>query len=529
MKLTAFAKLFIAAVILGAVAFIGYKNGWFASLSGTPSQPTSTAAPSGASGAVASTPPAAGPSGSTGSGPAAGARKKIVVGVNDFGGAYAGLVANDGAIAGPNSLFAKEGLDVEIRLVRGSKERLADFDAGKIDVMLLTLDYVANLYSDYKKKNVELATFFFVDWSRGNLGIVTKPGFNTIESLKKARIATTRNTPTHYFALTLLERSSLKPADIEAVKAGFVYAKKTPDAGELFNRGEVDAVAIWEPHLTEAMTKGNGKLLVSTMTATNLVADVLFARRDFLTENAAVMPAFIRAWLGGVEKLKADPEAGIAVISTAFAQAPELTRSVLAKIKPANFADNRVFFGLETESSPYERLLSDAARIWKKEGIIDEAPAPKTVAMTKFLESLAPAYRDQKVEETFHFGAAPGQKVEPILTKSASIYFASGSAELDANARKVVDEFANEIVGIFQNSFIRVEGNTDSTGNKKSNVELSKKRAEAVVDYLITRQRFDPARFVAVGNGPDRPIGDNKTDEGREWNRRTDFRVVPNY
>ncbi|MFO0728573.1 MAG: OmpA family protein [Myxococcota bacterium] len=524
MKLTLLSKVFISLVILAAVGFIGYKNGWLTSFfAGPPQSPAPSGSPS------ASANPSQTPAAPTGPSGAPAAKKRIVVGVNDFGGAYAGLVANDGAIPGPNSLFAKEGLDVEIRLVRGSKERLADFDAGKIDVMLLTLDYVANLYADYKKKNVELATFMFVDWSRGNLGIVTKPGFNTVESLKKARIATTRNTPTHYFALTLLERSSLKPADIDQVKAGFVFAKKTPDAGEMFNRGEVDAVAIWEPHLTEAMTKGNGKLLVSTVTATNLVADVLFARRDFLTQNAEVMPAFIRAWLGGAERLKADPEGSITKIAAAFSQTPELTRAVLSKIKPANFADNRAFFGLETEGSPYERLLSDAAQIWKKEGLIEEAPPPKQVAMTKFLESLAPAYKDQKLEESFSFQNVPSAKVEPILTKSASIYFGSGSAELDANARKVVDEFSNEIVGIFQNSFIRVEGNTDSTGNKKANVELSKKRAEAVVDYLVTRQRFDRARFVAVGNGPDRPIGDNKTDEGREWNRRTDFRVVPNY
>lgn len=360
------------------------------------------------------------------------------------------------------------------------------------------------------------------------MGIVTKPGFPTVESLKKARIATTRNTPTHYFVLTLLERSSLDAPGIEQVKSGFVFAKKTPDAGEMFNRGEVDAVAIWEPHLSEAIEKGGGKLLVSTVTATNLVGDVLFARRDFLDKNAAVMPGFIRAWLGGVDRLKADPDAGIALISKAFEQDATLTKNILGKIKLATFADNRAFFGLETEGSPYRRLLADAARIWQKEGVIQAPPEPKAVVITKYLEQLAPAYADQRVEESFKFDA-PKEDAQAVLSKSASIYFGSGSSELDANARKVVDGFAEEIVGIFQNSFIRVEGNTDSTGNRKANVELSKKRAQAVVEYIVSRHRFAQERFVAVGNGPDRPVGDNKTDEGREWNRRTDFRVVPNY
>ena len=36
------------------------------------------------------------------------------------------------------------------------------------------------------------------------------------------------------------------------------------------------------------------------------------------------------------------------------------------------------------------------------------------------------------------------------------------------------------------------------------------------------------SRFVAVGNGPDKPVGDNKTADGREQNRRTDFQIIPN-
>lgn len=519
MKLTPLAKAFIALVVLGVITVTIYANRESSLLRPffSPQQPAEIQG----AGAKPSTPGAPPVAALTG-------RPRIVIGVNDFGGAYPALVANDGPTAGPGSLFSKAGLEVEVKLVRGSKARLEEFEAGRIDVMLLTLDYLANLHSDYQKKGVDLATFFFVDWSRGNLGIVTKPGYQTIESLKKARIATTRNTPTHYFILTLLERSSLKPAEIEQVKSGLVFAKKTPDAGEMFKRGEVDAVAIWEPHLSEAVEKGGGKLLVSTLIATNLVADVLFARREFLEKNAAAMAPFLRAWLGGVEMIRTEPEPSIAIISKAFEQTPEQTKAILGTIKLATFADNRAFFGLETEGSPYQRLLADAARIWLKEGIIQAVPDAKKVVVTKYLETLRPAFTSERVVESFHF-TAPKKNVPALLSKSASIYFGSGSVELDANAHRIVDGFADDMVGIFQNSFIRVEGNTDSTGNRKANIELSKRRAQTVIDYLTSRHRFDPARFVAIGNGPDRPIGDNKTAEGREWNRRTDFRVVPNY
>ncbi len=507
MRFTALSKFLILVVVLGAMGAAVYR--WRHTL------PDHTPATPGTAGEA--------PQGTT-----PGKGKRIVVGVNDFGGAYPGLVANDGTLAGPASAFAKAGLDVEIRLVKGSKERLDQFDSGQIDVMLLTLDYLANLFPEYQAKNVDVQAFLMADWSRGNMGVVTKPEFTTIESLKKARITTTRNTPTHYFLLTLFDRSNLKPSEIEIIKSSFVFAKKTPLAGELFQRGEVDAVAIWEPYLSRAVGEAKGRLLVSTATATNLVADVLFARASFLDANADVMPAFIRAWFEGARKLREDKQSSVAVIAKAFAQTTEETAAILSKIKPATFADNRAFFGLETETSPYATLFTEAAEIWKREGVIKEIPNPRKAVRTKFLEAVAPDYAGETVQEDFTF-AAKGAKGEALLSKSMSIYFRSGSAELDPNARRVVDAFVERVVGVFQNAYLRVEGNTDNVGNRKSNVALSRQRAEAVVDYLVTRHRFLPARFVAVGNGPDRPVSDNKTDQGREWNRRTDFRVVPNF
>ena len=73
---------------------------------------------------------------------------------------------------------------------------------------------------------------------------------------------------------------------------------------------------------------------------------------------------------------------------------------------------------------------------------------------------------------------------------------------------------------------IRIEGNTDITGSRDLNVKLSKERAQAVADYLVSEYNFDPNRFVIVGNGPDKPIASNDTEAGRAKNRRTDFEFL---
>jgi NitT/TauT family transport system substrate-binding protein len=512
MKLTPLAKAFITLIILAVVGYIAYVK-----------------RPAGLLGKPAADGPGEGERPAdrkaTGGGGGAG---RIVIGVNDFGGAYPLILANDGAAAGPGSLFSKAGLDVEVRLIRGSKERLKAFDDGDVQVMLLTLDYLANLAPVYKEKGVDLKSFLLVDWSRGNIGIVAKPELSSIESLKKARVATTRNTPTHYFLLSLLDKSNLTPAEIDGVKQNLVFATKTPQAGEMFQRGDADAVAIWEPHLSQATASGKGRVLVTTATATNLIADVLFARAEWIKAHEKDIPILLSTYFDAVRQIGQDPARAIELSAKAFEQKPAEIAATLKKIKPATFADNRDFFGLEREDSPYDRLYLEASRFWQKEGLFKGAVAePATTRYNKGLEAVAGGHKDEKIVENFRFSAAPDKAAPSLLSKSVSIYFASGKSEIDPNARKVIDGFADTLA-VFQNAYVRVEGNTDNVGGRAQNVTLSQARADAVVAYLATRHRIERARLVAVGNGPDAPVADNKTTEGRELNRRTEFKIIKN-
>ncbi|HET6897764.1 MAG TPA: OmpA family protein, partial [Vicinamibacteria bacterium] len=71
----------------------------------------------------------------------------------------------------------------------------------------------------------------------------------------------------------------------------------------------------------------------------------------------------------------------------------------------------------------------------------------------------------------------------------------------------------------------RVSGNTDNVGSRDANVRLSRARADAVAQYLMTKG-FERNKFDVVGNGPDKPVASNDDDSGRAKNRRTDFEVV---
>ncbi len=78
-----------------------------------------------------------------------------------------------------------------------------------------------------------------------------------------------------------------------------------------------------------------------------------------------------------------------------------------------------------------------------------------------------------------------------------------------------------------ENSNIRIElsGHTDSRGSDSYNKRLSEKRAEAVVDYLVDHG-IDKNRLESKGYGEEQPIATNETEEGRQKNRRTEFKII---
>jgi len=80
----------------------------------------------------------------------------------------------------------------------------------------------------------------------------------------------------------------------------------------------------------------------------------------------------------------------------------------------------------------------------------------------------------------------------------------------------------------FGNTYLQVEGNTDSRGNEPTNKTLSQKRADAVKAYLVKNFNLDAKRFVTVGKGSANPVASNDNEDGRALNRRTDIKVVLN-
>lgn len=135
--------------------------------------------------------------------------------------------------------------------------------------------------------------------------------------------------------------------------------------------------------------------------------------------------------------------------------------------------------------------------------------------------SLNPTYT---VNNRLVVGEAPQARIDSVL-EGKIVEFESGSAVLSPVGRQVLDELLPVLRGL-DGKTMQVVGHTDASGQRLSNVNLSRSRAAAVKSYLVANG-LSAAAITTTGLGPDRPLVSNDTPEGRAKNRRIEFQVMP--
>jgi OOP family OmpA-OmpF porin len=110
------------------------------------------------------------------------------------------------------------------------------------------------------------------------------------------------------------------------------------------------------------------------------------------------------------------------------------------------------------------------------------------------------------------------------LQTSVAVPFKFDKYQLTDDAKQELDKLASDVKGD-KRFFIAVEGYTDKTGSRAYNEALSRRRADAVMTYLVAKHDIPVYRVHMIGLGDEKPVDEGKNREARAKNRRVEVKV----
>jgi OmpA-OmpF porin, OOP family len=154
-----------------------------------------------------------------------------------------------------------------------------------------------------------------------------------------------------------------------------------------------------------------------------------------------------------------------------------------------------------------------------------EVSSPQHLAKQKSVN--VQAGQVQSVEIVVHKKPAQSrvQITKDEIKIKGVVHFGTNNAELKPDAEQLLDEVVDVLVKHPEIRRVRVEGHTDNRGNPQLNLQLSKARAQAVMQYLV-KQGVDAARLESEGYGATQPLVPNLTPANRAKNRRVTLRIL---
>lgn len=457
----------------------------------------------------------------------------LKVSIVSFHGYAPALLANGKSLTTqPGSIYANEGVNVEFVIQDNVPTLTEIFESGAAQCAWRTSDFWAQEHPNLRNAGLDAKAVMIVDNTQGGDAIIsTKPDVKRIEDLAGKSVALLEFTPSHGMLIDAVENSSLSAKKKQSVKVVPINVDEgTAGVRAALESGKVDAAALWDPDLALAMRTPGAHVVYSTKTATNLIYDVIVCNSKALDDpaNEKTFQGFVAGWMKGVDAAEANRDDAVdALVKTeemfaelAKGEGRPFIKGLTSNLDWTGLSDNARILGLAGGTNHYERLYKRFDQIYRGIGALANPNSPVISPATsfdyRFIEKMLEADGNAKTEAEkplFTFTETERDKVHAnpaAVTKPIEINFATGSAELTKRAEKTIDEDMVPMIENNGSAYFEISGNTDSTGSRGTNVALSQKRANAVQEYLVKQWEFPTSRFKVVGNGPDKPLCDEK-------------------
>ena len=463
----------------------------------------------------------------------------LIVAYNTFTGVEGLVLINGGMDPSENSeLYKSYGIKLQIRQMDAVKDTRAGLHSGDLDLVYCTTDALpVEMGSSSELLQDDVVQIMQVNQSHGADAIVVRKGINEVADLKGKKIAYAVGTASHTLLLNVLETSNMKMSDIE----GYQVADGV-EAANAFKNGQCDAALVWAPDDEDCIAAVQGsKVLISSAVASQIIADGLLVKRSVLNEKKNLIVKLVKAWLQGNAKINTDPTAkkeANSLFAKGFKFPEDIAAKSADKVYFSTLGDNINFFGLNSTYTGMtgERMYGRMAVKYTEIGLA-KSPAPwRNVSDPSVIQELMNDQQfvndSRQVAVKPELFKAPTQEMKTQQAQSSKIVkleFPLNSSQLTEDDKVTIDREIKELIQGFEKAYVRVEGNTDNTGQAKTNERLSLDRANSVVSYLVNEHHLDKNKFIVIGNGSGKPVPGcegNQDEACRARNRRTEFQFI---
>lgn len=420
-----------------------------------------------------------------------------------------------------------------------------------VDMLPLFMEGFVDSSGAPRDSRVMPRIFQQVDWSNGGDGIVVRDNIKTVADLKGKKIVLAQNSPSQYFALSMLVAGGVQPNQVN-----FVYTNDAFEAAAAFNSDkEISACVSWAPDIYNLSDQDGNRMLVDTATANKLIADVWYARADFAQDHPDLIEGIVRGVLDSIESLKDQSEKQKVAgwMATGYAIPQDECLGMLADAHWTNYAENREFFLNQNNPARFESVWNQAYYIYRRIRSVTHQPVPfEQVVDFSVIKKLGEEekYASQKNEYRVQFVPKATSEIvaesDEVLTNTVIIHFAANNHNLahkvirknadgedveelyDPNVDFVLGEIA-KLVSQFGAARVVIEGHTDASmqsvlPDDSLVKELSGNRANSVKQALVEEFQLDPNQLNSAGIGWDRPA-DAQDPGNHAKNRRVEIRV----
>jgi outer membrane protein OmpA-like peptidoglycan-associated protein len=213
----------------------------------------------------------------------------------------------------------------------------------------------------------------------------------------------------------------------------------------------------------------------------------------------------------------------LAVIAQRKAQIAEAEAAAMKARQESEQADQQLKATVSSQLNQTKQALNSTQQTLNQTQGELQRKQQEAAAQQKQLQELEAKLKDAR-DTIAKIAAVKDDDRGMVITLQGEVLFPTGKWELKAGAMAKLDQIAEALRGKEQPMV--VFGFTDNVGTRDFNMDLSQKRANSVRDYLV--QKGIPQDLItAQGKGPDQPVAENTSVEGRSANRRVEIVVQP--